>query len=310
LLWQLNGEWQMKPDLNASFTINGTNGPRTSLRGVPVEALFDQAVSWVADVVKREEAPGLIVGISGTDSILSYIVCLEAFKRLGKPLTNVRGVNFQHKTQDHFVEMDKPFVCMQSEDTEWVAREIFPWLKSLYPEARLEVDASIPHSKDGARWGNIHDKAKEEVNGRGDLVGTYYFPVGTRNATENAIGGYTLITSAVSLFPIKHIYKTEVVDLCRHLGVPEIAIEKSQEIDCDCGRFEVQAHNMRELDMFIMAKRGLIDKSRLDTIDSETLRNVRAFYFEEHAINEFKERTPYSQPDEAAEARTPAAPQP
>jgi hypothetical protein len=217
----------------------------TRIRKLDIDALVDTTVDWIAETIRREEAPGVIVGLSGTDSLLSYVLCLKAFEKLGKPLANVRGVNFQHETQDKFVEMNAPFVCMASDDTRWVERELFPWIRDRWPEARLEVDTSIRHSKDGMRWGSLHDKAKEEVNGRGDmLTGTYYFPVGTRNATEDAVGAYTLITKAVSMFPIIHLYKTEVIDICRHLGVPEIAIAKSQDIDCDCGRFEIQAFHM------------------------------------------------------------------
>lgn len=268
----------------------------TRIRNIRIDGLVDRTVDWLADTLKREEAPGVIVGLSGTDSILTYIYCLMAFERLGKPLNHVRGVNFQHKTQDKFVEMNAPFVCMDSDDTTWVEREIFPWIRERWPEARLEVDTSIRHSKDGMRWGTLHDKAKEEVNGRGDmLTGTYYFPVGTRNATEDAVGAYTLITKAVSLFPIIETYKTEVIDICRHFGVPEIAIAKSQDIDCDCGRFEVQAFHMLELDQLIMVKAGLIPAATIESGDATVRHDVSCFLREERFINEFKDdgRTPY-----------------
>lgn len=281
---------------------DAASAAKTSIRQIPLQKMLDSAIDWTAETLKREEAPGVIVGISGTDSLLSYIVCLEAFKKLGKPLENVRGVNFQHKTQDKFFEMNVPFKCVASDDTTWVERELFPWISARYPEARLEVDTSIPHSKDGARWGALHDKAKEEVNGRGDmLMGTYYFPVGTRNATEDSIYGYTLITGAVSLFPIRNIYKSEVIDLSRYLGVPEIAIEKSREIDCDCGRFEVQAYKMDQLDTYIMARKGLIDPKLVEALDPQDLIDVKAFEREERIEGEFKGRTPYVPKDLAAE---------
>lgn len=270
----------------------------TRIRGLSIPGLIDQTVEWIAETVRREEAPGVIVGLSGTDSALAAILCLIAFERLGKPLKNVRIVNFQHETQDKFVEMNAPFVCTASEDATWVERELFPWFRERWPEASLEVDTSIRHSKDGARWGAIHDKAKEEVNGRGDmLVGTYYFPVGTRNATEQAVGAHTLITAAVSMMPIVHIYKTEVIDICRHLGVPQIAIDKSQDIDCDCGRFEIQAFHMVELDELIMTRAGLIPLSTIDGGDPQVRHDVLCFLREERFINEFKDRTPYRRKD-------------
>lgn len=270
----------------------------TRIRSLSIPRLIDETVEWIADTLRREEAPGVIVGLSGTDSALAAILCLMAFERLGKPQRNVRIVNFQHETQDKFVEMNAPFVCTASDDTRWVERELFPWFRERWPEARLEVDASIRHSKDGARWGAIHDKAKEEVNGRGDmLVGTYYFPIGTRNATEQAVGAHTLITSAVSMMPIVHLFKTEVIDICRHLGVPQIAIDKSQDIDCDCGRFEIQAFHMLELDQLIMARADLIPMDVLKTRDPVVRHDVMCFLREERFINEFKDRTPYRPED-------------
>lgn len=269
----------------------------TRIRNISIADMIDQQVNWIAAILEKEEAPGVIVGLSGTDSILSYILCMEAFIKLNKPLANVRGINFQHQTQDKFVEMNVPFVCMNSDDNNWVEREIFPWLQRSYSSGRLEVDTSISHSKDGARWGSIHDKAKEEVNGRGDmLTGTYYFPVGTRNATEQALGAYTLITGAVSFLPIVNIFKTEVIDLCRYFGVPEIAIEKSQEIDCDCGRFEIQAYHMKELDELLMQRAGFIPTSVLVQGDRYVRHDVECFFMEERVLNEFKTRVPYRPP--------------
>ena len=269
----------------------------TRLRQISIPRLIEESVDWIAKIVQREEAPGVIVGLSGTDSLLTYIFCLKAFEKLGLSSLNVRGVNFQHQTQDKFVEMNAPFVCTESEDTRWVEREIFPWIKDLYPTARLEVDTSILNSKDGSRWGALHDKAKEEVNGRGDmLTGTYYFPIGTRNATEELLGAYTLITHAVSMLPIKNLFKTEVIDICRYLGVPDIAIEKSNEIDCDCGRFEIQAHHMLELDTYLMTNQGLVAPTFWDTVDSTLKQDVECFFREERLLNNFKRRTPYLPP--------------
>lgn len=268
--------------------------PLTNIRKIPVDQLLDDAVDWTAMVIAREEAPGVIIGLSGTDSLVAAVVCLKAFEKLGMPTRNVRIVNFQHQTHDKFVEMNAPFVCTRAEDPLWVERALFPWLRERWPEARLEVDTSIVHSRDGARWGAIHDKAKEEVNGRGDMLsGTYYLPVGSRNATEQAMGGFTLITGAVSLMPIADIFKTEVLDICAHLGVPGIAMEKSREIDCDCGRFEIQAHHMDELDKRVMAERGLIPMARLEEDDPQIRHDVECFLREERLLNEFKDRTPY-----------------
>ena len=75
-----HGEWEMVELLKSPRKIN-------------LSKTFESLVDWVCDQSKAERAPGLIVGISGTDSILTFLVCAEAFKRLGKQ-NRVIGVHF------------------------------------------------------------------------------------------------------------------------------------------------------------------------------------------------------------------------
>src|SRR5690349_11673404 len=43
---------------------------------------FDALVQWVHDeIIVKRGAPGLAIGISGTDSIVAFLVCAKAFER-------------------------------------------------------------------------------------------------------------------------------------------------------------------------------------------------------------------------------------
>lgn len=261
-------------------------------RQLDLAKTFDSIVTWIQDTAVRERAPGLIIGLSGTDSILTFLASAEAFKRLGKP-EKVLGVNFQHQSKNEFAGKDQPFQCVASEFN-WVARDILPWLRERTPEAQLEIDSSIPHSDDNKRWGHLFSRAVSANDPRHGFTSNHFFPVGTRNATEQALGTYSQLSKSVSLLPIVGLYKTEVLELCAYLNVPAIAIEKSREIDCDCGRFDTQANHMRELDLFIMHKQGLLSRDYLTQhIAPDVLNAVIEFYVEETSSNNYRNRTPY-----------------
>lgn len=51
--------------------------------------------------------------------------------------------------------------------------------------------------------------------------------IGTGNKSENALGYYTRYGDAASdIEPISHLYKTQVIQLAKHLGVPDSIIQK------------------------------------------------------------------------------------
>ncbi|MDE1151842.1 MAG: hypothetical protein PW788_04820 [Micavibrio sp.] len=261
-------------------------------RQLDAEKTFAALVDWIEQKAKAERAPGFIIGLSGTDSILTFLACSAAFTRMGKP-DRVLGLNFEHAAKNEFAGKGEPYLCVKSPDN-WVARDILPWLESRCPGALLEIDATIERSDDNKRWGHLFSRAVGANDPRHGLGSRHYFPVGTRNATEQALGTYSQLSKSVSLLPIVSLYKTEVLALCEYLGVPKIAIEKSREIDCDCGRFEVQANHMHELDLYIMHRHGLLSRAYLQqNIPQDVLMSVAEFYAEETALNNYRPRTPY-----------------
>lgn len=261
-------------------------------RKLDPERTFDAIVEWIANTCREERTPGLIVGLSGTDSILTFLACARALERLGMPERLV-GVNFEHGSKNEFNGAGTAFTCVKS-DFNWVANDIFPWLVKQAPKAVLEVDRSIPHSDDNKRWGALLSRAIAGTGHRQGLLSNHFFPVGTRNATEEALGSYSQISKSVSMQPIIRLFKSEVLEICAHLGVPQVAIDKSRDVDCDCGRFDTQARYMRELDLFVMCKLGLLSRAGLEKIvPPEALNAVTEFYVEETSANEFRRHTPY-----------------
>lgn len=248
---------------------------------------FAAIVDWIEEKSRAQHAPGLIVGISGTDSILTFLACARAFEKIGRPEA-VLGVHYAHQTP-----RTQKGAARLRDEFNVVTREIWPWLQAQAPAATLEMNHDIPVHDDNVRWGHLFSRAVRDTTKGQALTHRFYFPVGTRNATEDHLGTYSQASKAVSMLPLVDIFKSEVLDICAHLGVPAAAIAQSRAIDCDCGRYDVQADHMRELDLLIMTRMGLLDKKYLTTLPKDTLQKISAFYVHERAANEFRHRTPY-----------------
>jgi NH3-dependent NAD+ synthetase len=248
-----------------------------SPRKLDPAATFGALVQWVHDQSLLEKAPGLIMGISGTDSILTYLACAKAFARMGKP-GRVLGVHFSGGAAK----------------SGWVVNDIFPWLQSQAPGAALEVDEAADGSDDQIRWGRLFSRAVRDTGKAASLASNYYFTAGTRNATEEHLGTYSQLSSAVSMMPIINLFKSEVLDVCAWLGAPDVAMRKSCEIDCDCGRFQVAADYLREVDLIVMQRKGLLSRSYIEqNIPPDVRATVLEYVMEEESRNKFRKRTPY-----------------
>lgn len=249
---------------------------------------FLRTVSWIKNRAVKDKMPGIIVGVSGTDSLVVFLAAYAAFRELGRPQA-VMAVNFVHPGT-----LQKTGIsCAADNDKGWFAQHIMPWLQQVAPDATYSLDDSIPFSDDNKRWGNIFSRAISDTELNHGMLGKYRLVAGTRNRTEAVLGTYTLLSRSPSLQPIEHLYKTQILDICEYLNVPPIAMQKSREVDCDCGRFEVQANHLDALDHYIMAQQGDLDPAYLNTMDADVLAAVRNFYIEERENNAFREKIPY-----------------
>jgi NH3-dependent NAD+ synthetase len=60
--------------------------------------------------------------------------------------------------------------------------------------------------------------------------------VGSRNRTEDRLGTYSLASRLATILPLVNVWKSEVMDLCADVGVPQEILESSRRADPDCGR--------------------------------------------------------------------------
>jgi NH3-dependent NAD+ synthetase len=264
----------------------------SSPRVIDAFKTFDAISEWIAQKAKEERAPGLIVGLSGTDSLLVYLACYKALDSLGKA-DRLLGVHFNAASEQEVTpHTHNGFACVQR-DFNWVARDLFPWLDKVAPKAKLELDHSEGFDNDHVRWGRLFARAVSDTDHAHSLGDSHYFTVGTRNATEDYLGTYSQISKAVSMQPIVHLYKSEVLKICAALDVPQIALDKSREIDCDCGRFDTAANHLEEVDAYIMKRQKQLSGEFIKAMPRETQASVMEYVLEEEERNKFREQTPY-----------------
>lgn len=189
--------------------------------------------------MSQTPVPGFVVGLSGTDSLVAFDILHKALDRQSKA-TRLYGV--------HYVD---PALRPGA-----FARDAMPWVRERYPAARLSIVPPLGGFHDPQRWADLQLRALNnlEIDGNGDvkvvpLPGNMtYWVSGTINATEHALGKHSIGANAVSVQPIRSLWKTDVLKACEALGVPQTIIDNARLPDCLCGRDEIAAEHIELID--------------------------------------------------------------
>ena len=177
------------------------------------ERVVERIVNFIKETVKSANANGVVVGISGgVDSATTAFLCVRALgkeKVLGLIMPE-RGV-----TREEDIE-DALNVCK------------ILGISYKYVEINPMVDAFLKNLEDGT----YIDKANLKPRIRMIINYFYanslnYLVAGTGNRSELMTGYFTKYgDGGVDFLPIGDLYKTEVWELARFLGVPKRIIEK------------------------------------------------------------------------------------
>ncbi|MDP1719373.1 MAG: hypothetical protein Q8L24_03045 [bacterium] len=117
--------------------------------------------------------------------------------------------------------------------------------------------------------------------------------IGTRNRTEDMLGTYSLASRIATVLPLAGIWKSDVIDLCRSIGVPKEIINSSRRADPVCGRPAGLADIPLELiDGFLKAKEG--EEKR--PLCGELTQPQRDYLEEIYSANRFKISLPEKGP--------------
>jgi hypothetical protein len=219
--------------------------------------------------ISQTPIPGLITGLSGTDSVLAFLIGYEALSHYGLS-SRLLGINYV----DHHKR------------TGWFEGNVIPWLKERCPDSNIRVEVPLGGNQDQQRWADLHLRALREVeDGKpGKNLAEGYWVLGSINATEKALGTYSVFADTASIQPIQTLYKGSVLKICQELGVPQGLIDRSRIPDCLCGRDELAAKNIEVIDAILT---NSVDP------DVPSLRTLLEYVRDTKKANGFKTRVPY-----------------
>jgi NH3-dependent NAD+ synthetase len=143
---------------------------------------------------------------------------------------------------------------------------------------RVMETPSVIHDPEIARFAVLLDVALAE----------HRLLVGARNRTETMLGAYSRASRLASHIPLAGVWKSDVLDLCAYIDVPEEIIASSREADPVCGRPEELARlPFAAVDNFLRAK-----ISKTPRGDETLLPEQRAYLENLYTRNRFKEVFP------------------
>lgn len=277
----------MEPQTSDSFNDGDITLPPISLssakvpRKLDLPKVIEKLTGWIADKIRSEGCKGLYVSLAGTDSILTYVLCSKALELAGlDPKESLIGVHYVHPKEKSLVTRaytDKP------ELTSWL-RE-FGQVEVVDISTFLGSAVKIDQALDNYRWSALLSSS----------IARDFWPVGTRNRSEEVLGNYSNSSMIASMLPIVGLWKTEVLQLCQFLGVPSNLWITSLVGDCACGRSNLMA-NIEEVDPILMQKVGELSG------DYEIDRNYLELVENYINVHKFKGAIPYRPPSELFEA--------
>ncbi len=170
--------------------------------------------SFVADVFKKQNIKNAVIGISGgVDSALSLSLISRSI-----PKENITLLHLPYFEEDEDISELLETIGLSDDQLVTI------WIENIVDEIADELE--VP-DQELLRRGNIGTRVR--------MIMLYDFAkknnalvVGTENKSEYLLGYFTRFGDEASdIEPIRHLYKTQVVKLARHLGIPSSIIEKT-----------------------------------------------------------------------------------
>lgn len=117
--------------------------------------------------------------------------------------------------------------------------------------------------------------------------------VGTRNRSEECLGTFSTASRLATYLPLAGLWKSEVLELCTLVGVPEVITASSRRADPDCGRPSELAEIPLELiDIFLKVRESVISGNEAEAA-MKKLSGAQIEYLDRvYASNQFKRRLP------------------
>ncbi|MFH1403322.1 MAG: NAD+ synthase [Candidatus Altiarchaeota archaeon] len=182
------------------------------LTGAELESALSEAVDSIRNIVSKTGRKGVVYGLSGgIDSALVCKLASEAGVDAHALIMPEEGLTDPECVGDA--------VCLA--ESLGVKHTILP-INDILESFRR----SFPHGVDKLSWGNVKARTRMVLNYLTANIEDRIV-LGTGNKTELLLGYYTKYgDGGVDFLPIGSLYKTQVRQLSRHVGLPEKIICK------------------------------------------------------------------------------------
>lgn len=245
-----------------------------------VKRIIEYNVNFIKDQMSKAGFSKLIVGLSG--GIDSAVTAALSVKAAG--VENVIGVMMPYKSSRDD-SLDHAKMVADSLKIQYKIIEITPMVDSYFDN--YEPDADI------LRRGNR--MARERMCILYDLSAKFKALVaGTGNRSELLIGYCTQYgDSACAFEPLGNLYKTQIKAIAKHLGIPEVIINKNPTADLWEGQTDEAEMGIsyKKLDVILslIMDEKLSDSDILDKgFDQKELSKVKTMI----KVSEFKRNMP------------------
>ncbi|HET7813929.1 MAG TPA: NAD+ synthase [Candidatus Baltobacteraceae bacterium] len=174
------------------------------------------------ELIERRNMRHAVIGLSGgVDSAVTAFLCARAFGA-----KNVHAIRMPYKSSSPSSLSDARLVT----DALGLDEQTIEITGAADGYLNLEPDA------DARRRGNVMARVRMVV--LFDQSAKYHaLPIGTGNKTERLLGYFTWhADDTPPVNPIGDLYKTQVWDLARYLGVPAPLIEKAPSADLEANQ--------------------------------------------------------------------------
>ncbi len=243
-----------------------------------MEQKTEKIINWIKEKVNEARAKGIVIGLSGgIDSSIVAVLCKKAFPN------NIQGVIIPCGSNP----LDRKHAEMVAEKYS-IPYEVVDLQDVFKTKVRLlEKEEYNPEKHRGLAIANIKPRLR--------MTTLYYFAnkfnylvAGTDNKSEEKIGYFTKYgDGGVDILPIVDLYKREVRELAKHLGIPEEIINKKPSAGLWEGQTDEEEMEIsyEELDEILD---GLDKNKILSGVEPEKIEKVRKMV----ACSEHKRKMP------------------
>lgn len=240
-------------------------------------------VSFLKDAFKKQQINHAVIGLSGgIDSTVSFYLLKEVL-----PPENIYAAHLFYE-EPVFTNVSNIIESAHIPDSNIFLLSI---KEPVDVTAKLlGIDADETEKK---RRGNIAARMRmiilfdlaKKING---LV------CGTENKTENLLGYFTRFGDQASdIEPIEHLYKTQIFQLAKYLGVPKTIREQKPTAGLWAGQTDEGEFGFSYTDADQVLFLALEKNISTDEIIHKGFKNA-AKILDWHKVNSFKHQTPYA----------------